>query len=231
MSSVRGPTMLGEALAQPGDDRGRLVDRERGLRDVGDALRILDLEPVHVLLGLDQDDVRRGLAHRALDLLVPRVADEHDRVALGGELLRLDVHLGHERAGGVDRAQRARLGVAVHAGSDAVRREHDGLALRDLGLLIDEHGAARAQLLDHVLVVHDLLAHVDGRPVQLERALDGLHGAVDAGAVAARRRQQEPLGSRSHSPQSVRRSRTIDPPVWSRPARARDSARTPVRVR
>ena len=52
---------------------------------------------------------------------------------------------------------------------------------------VDEHRAALAQLLDHVLVVDDLLAHVDGRAVQLERALDRLDGPIDAGAVAARR--------------------------------------------
>src|SRR3712207_7621766 len=39
---------------------------------------------------LDQDDVVGRLAHRALDLLVPGVADQHDRVALGGELLGLE---------------------------------------------------------------------------------------------------------------------------------------------
>ncbi|GMA40512.1 hypothetical protein GCM10025883_25570 [Mobilicoccus caccae] len=41
-----------------------------------------------------------------------------------------------------------------------------------------------------MLVVHDLLAHVHGSPVQLERLLDGDHGTVDTGAVstgAARR--------------------------------------------
>ena len=61
--------------------------------------------------------------------------------------------------------------------------------------LVDEDRAALAQVLDDVLVVHDLLAHVDRRAVQLERALDGLDGAVDAGAVAARGREQELLRS------------------------------------
>jgi hypothetical protein len=82
------------------------------------------------------------------------------------------------------------LGVAVDARSHAVRGEDDGLALGYLGLLLDEHGAALAQLLDHVLVVHDLLADVYRRPVQLERALDRLDRAVDARAVAAGGRQQ-----------------------------------------
>ena len=55
---------------------------------------------------------------------------------------------------------------------------------------------AIAQGLDHVLVVDDLLADVDRRAVQLERALDGLHRAVDARAVAARRREEELLRGR-----------------------------------
>ena len=82
MSSVRGPGDVGEPLAQLEDDRVGLVHRQRGLRDVGDPVRVVHLERVHVVLGLDQDDVLGRLAHRALDLLVAGVADEDDRVAL-----------------------------------------------------------------------------------------------------------------------------------------------------
>jgi hypothetical protein len=42
-----------------------------------------------------------------------------------------------------------------------------------------------AQIVDHVLVVHDLVAHVDRRAVQLERALHDLDRTLDAGAEAA----------------------------------------------
>ena len=120
MSSVRGPVMLGELLAQAVDDRARLVDRQRGLGDVGDAVGVGDLERVDVGLGLDEHDVLGRLAHRALDLLVAGVADEDDRVALGGELHRLAVDLGDQRAGRVDRAQAAALGVGVDGRRDAV---------------------------------------------------------------------------------------------------------------
>ena len=115
MSSLLGPTIVREPLAQPADDAVGLVDRQRGLREVGDPVGIVHLEPVHVLLGLDQDEVVGRLAHRALHLLVALVADQHDRVALGRELLGLHVHLGHQRAGGVDGLQPARLRVGVHA--------------------------------------------------------------------------------------------------------------------
>jgi hypothetical protein len=98
---------------------------------------------------------------------VALVADEDDRVAVRGELLGLHVHLRHERTGGVDRGEAADLGVRVHRGRYAVGREDDGLALGHLGLLLHEHRSAGAELLDHVLVVDDLLADVDRRPVQL----------------------------------------------------------------
>ncbi len=131
------------------------------------------------------------LAGRPFDLLVAVVADHHDRVALGGEAAGGDVDLGDQRAGRVDRPQAAGGGVLVDRRGDAVGGEDDDLALRHLGLLLDEDRAALGELLDHVLVVDDLLAHVDRGAVQLERALDRLHGAVDAGAVAARSGEQD----------------------------------------
>ena len=104
MSSVRGPTMRGEALPQAGDDGGGFVHRQGRLGDVGDVLGVLDLELVHVLLALDEHDPLGGLPHRAFDLLVAVVADEHDRVAVVGEADGLAVDLRDQRAGGVDRA-------------------------------------------------------------------------------------------------------------------------------
>ena len=160
-------------------------------------LGVGDLEALDLVGGFDQDDAVGRLAGRPFDLLVALVADHHDRVAVGGEAARRDVDLGHQRAGGVDRAQAARGGVLVHRRGDAVGGEDDHLALRHLGLLLDEDRAALGQLLDHVLVVDDLLAHVDGGAVELERALDRLHGAVDAGAVAARGGEQDPLRARA----------------------------------
>ena len=69
--------------------------------------------------------------------------------------------------------------------------EHTDGACGHLGLLVDEDRAPLAQPGHHVLVVHDLLAHVHGPAVQFERAFDGLHGAIHPRAVPARRRQQQ----------------------------------------
>ena len=187
--------MLGKRSRRRVEDRGGLVDGERGLRDERDVLGVLDLELVDVALALHEHDPLGRLAHRAFDLLVAVVADEHDRVALLGEAARLDVHLGDERAGGVDRLQATRAGVGVHARRDAVRGEDGDGALGHFGLLLDEDRAALAQLPDDVLVVDDLLANIDGRAVQLERAFDGLDSTVDPRAVTARSGEQDLLDS------------------------------------
>ena len=81
-------------------------------------------------------------------------------------------------------------------GRDAVGRVDDGRASRNLGLLLDEDRAARLEIADDVDVVDDLLADVDGRAVVLERELDRLDGALDAGAVAARRGEKNALDHR-----------------------------------
>ena len=78
-----------------------------------------------------------------------------------------------------------------------------------------------------MLVVHDLLAHVDRRAVELERFLDGLHRPVDAGTVAARLGEQDTLarGSLGHTVRFY--PRTSD----DRPVVAQSSAEQPWPVR
>ena len=140
-------------------------------------------------------DVLGRLAGGALDLFVALVADEQDLVVVAGEAHGLAVHLRHERARRVDRLQTA-IGCRVHDGRrHPVRAEHDVRTRRHLVDLVDEDRALLLELGHDVDVVHDLLAHVHGRAVALERLLDGDDGAVDAGAVAPRRRQEHPLGS------------------------------------
>ena len=78
-----------------------------------------------------------------------------------------------------------RFRLLPHRLRHAVRAEDHGRARRHLDQVLDEHRALAPQVLDHELVVHDLVPHVDRRAVQRERALDDLDGAVDAGAEAA----------------------------------------------
>ena len=69
---------------------------------------------------------------------------------------------------------------------DAVGAEDGDSVRRDLGEILDKMRALGLEAFDHVLVVHDLMAHIDRRAVLLQGALDDLDGADHAGAKAAR---------------------------------------------
>ena len=57
---------------------------------------------------------------------------------------------------------------------------------RHFGEVLDEARALGLEALHHVLVVHDLVAHIDRRTEFLQRPFDDLDGAHDAGAKTAR---------------------------------------------
>ncbi len=109
---------------------GCVVDRQRGLRDERDPLRIGQLQRLHVFDVLDEMHALARLAHRAFDFRMALVADHHDVEAVLAHLRDFDVHLGHERAGGVVHAQAARLGFRAHRLRHAVRAEDDRVAGR-----------------------------------------------------------------------------------------------------
>ena len=72
-------------------------------------------------------------------------------------------------------------------------RVDDRRALRCLLLGVDEDRPAHLEIADDVDVVDDLLADVHRRAVVLERELDRLDGALDPGAIAAGRREEDTL--------------------------------------
>jgi hypothetical protein len=119
--------------------------------------------------------------------------DQQDVVVVAGESPRLVVHLGHQRAGGVDGVQVTFGGRGINRRCDAVCGEHHDRALGHLVGLLDKHRTRFDQGVDHVAVVHDLVAHVDRGAVLLQRALHRLNGAIHTGAVATRLRQEHPL--------------------------------------
>ena len=187
MSSFLRAANVRKATAKRADDLRRLVDRERRLRDVRELLVGRTLEPLDVLDRLDENDRIGSLAHRADDLLVPRVADEHDGVALGCVTPGLNVHLGHERARRVDRVQLPLRGALVNGRSNAVRGKNDRRPDRRVGFRLDEDRPAILEVANNVSVVNDLMPNVNRRPVVLERQFNGLDSPFHAGTKPARR--------------------------------------------
>jgi DNA recombination protein RmuC len=183
-----------EALPQPPHGLHRLVDRQRRLREPDHAVRVAHRHRVDVVRTVDEVDVLGCLAGRAHDLLVAVVADQQDVDVVSREPLRLVVHLRDQRAGRVDRLQLPLGCLLVDHGGHTMGREDHRRALGHLVRLLDEDRPPLLQRGDDMAVVHDLLAHVDRRTVQVQGLLDGDNGTVDTRAVAARCRQQDALG-------------------------------------
>jgi hypothetical protein len=152
-------------------------------------LGVGDVEPVEVPFGIDHADLLGHLPGGALDLLVALVADEEDGVSVGTEAARLRVNLVDERTGRVDDVQPAALGLCAHFRRYSVCGEDHGGTVGHLFELVDAHCASSLQLVDHMAVVDDLLAHVDGCSIAVKRTLDHLNGPLDAGAGRAGRCQ------------------------------------------
>ena len=104
--------------------------------------------------------------HGAFDFRMPGMADEHDVATFARVPRDFHVHLGHQRTGGVEHREAAPRGFVLHGRGHAMRGEDDRGAVGHLVELVDEHRAELAQALDHVHVVHDLVAHVDRRAEQ-----------------------------------------------------------------
>src|SRR5256886_17568673 len=95
-----------------------------------------------------------------------------------GVATRLRMHLGDERTDGVHDTKSALLAVLAHGGRNPVRGEDANLTGRDLVLVVDEDGAQVLETTHDMVVVHDLVSHVDRRAGLAGQAPPGLHRAV-----------------------------------------------------
>ncbi len=114
------------------------------------------------------------------------MADQNELAALADIALALVMHLGDQRAGRVQDRQRAGGGFFLDAFGDPMGAENGDRIRRHFGQVLDEAGAFGLEALHHMLIVHDLVAHIDRRAVFLQRPFDDLDGAHDTGAETAR---------------------------------------------
>ena len=104
---------------------------------------------------------------------------------------RLPVDLRNERTGRVHRPKAA-IGRPIPDGEgDPVGGEDHDAALRDLVDGLDEDRPLRPQAVDDAAVVDDLVADVDGRAEDPERALHDLDGPIRPGAESPGHRKHD----------------------------------------
>ena len=134
-----------------------------------------------------------SFAQRALNLVVIAMADQHQRITLLGELDRLDVDLGDQRAGCVDDPQSAPFAALAHSRRNTVGGVNYTLTIRHVVDLVNKNGALFGQFVHNIAVVDDFAANVNRRAESLKRDLDDVDGTNNAGAKAARFEQKDPL--------------------------------------
>src|SRR5580693_8173969 len=105
------------------------------------------------------------------------------------------MHFGDERAGGVNHAQLPFLCFGAHARWDAVGAENENRADGNFLDGFDKNGAATAQLVHDVAVMHDLVMDVYRIAVGFEREFDDIDRADYSRAEAAGANTYERLGS------------------------------------
>ena len=83
----------------------------------------------------------------------------------------------------------ALFALAADFRGNAVSAENGAPAVGHFGQFFHENRAQLAQLVHHVLVVDDFLADIDRRTIEIQRDLDHIDRAHDAGAESARLEQ------------------------------------------
>ena len=188
------PVDVREALLEQRDDLGGVVDRQRRLGDEGEVVRVLRREGLGVFRGLDQRHrAGRQLAERADHFRMVRMPDQQDLAAALEMDRRLAVHLRDQRAGRIQREEIAGAGVGRNRFRHAMGGEHHRCVgiVGDFGQFLDEDRALGLQAVDHVAVMHDLVADIDRGAIDGERPLDGIDGPHHPGAEAAGRTKHD----------------------------------------
>ena len=123
----------------------------------------------------------------------------HDElVAFLVQLGHFNMYLGHQWAGGVKYLKTAPLGLQLNRLAHAVRAEDQRGTGRHVGQLFNKNRALLFQVIDHVGVVNNFVAHINRRAKFAQGALNNFNRAVNACAKAAWFCQQDFLRECCH---------------------------------
>src|ERR1700744_1962007 len=98
--------------------------------------------------------------------------------------------LSYQGARCIDNMQTPLLSLAPDGWRDSMRAEDRARSRRHLVQLLDKDGARIAQLIHHVLVMHDFLTHIHRRAVKIQGDLDDVDSSHHSGAESARLEQK-----------------------------------------
>lgn len=176
-----------KASLQRGDDVGRVIDRQRCLRQECQVVGVGDLQGFGVVDGLDQSHGSgRNLSESPYDFGVTPVPHEDDMSSCLYLSLRLTMYFRNERAGRIKICEPAIFGVGWNRFGNTMRRKDDLGTGRNLIQFIDENGPFCLEAVDYKFVMYDFMADEDGRAMAFQRLFDNLDCTVYARAETAR---------------------------------------------
>jgi hypothetical protein len=117
---------------------------------------------------------------------MPGVPDENYGAAFSCKSDRLRMNFRNQRTGGINDSQMFYLSPGSDFWRNAVGAENDHCPGRDLVDLIHKDGALGRESLDHVLVMHNLTADVNGGREKLDGHLNHVNSSVHTRAESAR---------------------------------------------
>ncbi len=97
----------------------------------------------------------------------------------------LHMHLGDQRAGGVEYFQSASFSLILYCPGNPVCAKNNSAVIGYLVELVDEDCPFLIQVVDHVSVVYHFVAYVDGRTKHFNCTFYDFDGAVNAGTKSA----------------------------------------------
>ena len=160
------------------------------MRHIRNRGRVAYLQVGDIIDSFNQKHAKFGLPHRPLSLRMASMPNHHDLKALFAHFQDFDMNLGDQRASGIEYLEATALRLPAYGLRHAMRAEDQRRTRRNKCEILDEYRPLGSQVFDHILVVHNLVTHVDRCAVQFDGALNDADGALDARAKAARLRQQ-----------------------------------------
>src|SRR3974390_1164205 len=162
-----------------------VIHSEGRLGGHSDPLWIPYLDPFRLVHASHHLDVIRSLARGALYLFVSLVTHQDNGTTLPRKTDGFQMHLGHQGTGRVDNLQMLCRGFLSHFRRGPMRTEDGYRACRNVVNLLDKDHAPGPEGLDHVAIVHNLLANVDGAFENGQGYFHDFDGSVHAGTEAA----------------------------------------------
>ena len=181
---------LRKALFHSRHDLCGVIHTEGGLRHHGQQAGLPRIDLPHVICVFHQMDAVGELPHGAFHLGVPFVADHDEFIAFFVQLGDFHMHLGDQRTGGIKDAKTPAHCFVLDFFGNSVGAEDQGCTFWHIVQVFYEDGSTRTQVVDHMGVVHNLVAHINGRTKFGQSVLDDVDSAVNAGTKASRLGQQ-----------------------------------------